>query len=106
MSVHSVADASQKFTCPVVTLIEPETTVAVNVTSLPEATDPPEATVLPPEVIVRVVAVAAGAAQACGVARNKGIIKPMGERIRLQDFNFKADSVFTNRRIRALKNQF
>jgi hypothetical protein len=56
MSVQYAAVASQKFTCPVVTKGVPAFTVAVNVTTLPEAT---VVTTLPPEVAARVVTVAA-----------------------------------------------
>jgi hypothetical protein len=67
-----VAVASQKFTCPVVTFVEPEVTVAVRVTTLPDAT---VVTVLPPELIARVVVVAAPAAalpaQACDAPAKK-----------------------------------
>src|ERR1017187_1875392 len=52
MSVQYVADASQKFTCPVFTDTPPLTTVAVSVNSIPEETD---VTTLPPEVTVNVV---------------------------------------------------
>jgi hypothetical protein len=53
--VQYFAEASQKFTCPVVTAVPPTCTVAVSVTTLPEAT---VVTAPPPEVTVRVVAVA------------------------------------------------
>jgi hypothetical protein len=54
MSVQLLAVASQKFTCPGVTGVEPASTVAVSVTTLPEAT---VVTVLPAEVTARVVEV-------------------------------------------------
>jgi hypothetical protein len=73
MWVHKVAEASQKLTCPMVGLVVPETTDAVSVTSLPEATDPPEATVFPPEVMVRLVVVEAGPAQTSGATKPKNI---------------------------------
>jgi hypothetical protein len=60
MSVQ-YANASQNFTCPIVTAAAPAFTVAVSVTTLPAAT---VVTVLPPDVTARVVVVAAGAAQA------------------------------------------
>ena len=58
-----VADASQNFTWPGFTGVGPETTAAVSVTTVSEATDDtPE----PALVTVSVVVVAAGAAQAFG----------------------------------------
>ena len=38
MSVQYFAVASQKFTCPVVTAVDPAVTVAVSVTTVPEVT--------------------------------------------------------------------
>src|SRR3954453_10499298 len=38
MSVHALTEASQKDTCPTVNEVEPALTVAVNVTTAPEAT--------------------------------------------------------------------
>ena len=61
MSVQYVAAASQNFTCPIVAGVVPANTVAVNVTTLPDAT---VVTAPPPDVTARVVVVAAGAAQA------------------------------------------
>jgi hypothetical protein len=52
MSVQNAAVASQKFTVPFVTAVEPDKTVAVNVTWLGDAT---EVTRLPPEVTASVV---------------------------------------------------
>jgi hypothetical protein len=65
MSVQCAAVASQKVTDPPVTGVEPETTVAVRVTTLPEAT---EETGAPLEVTVSVVVVAPGAAHAGSAA--------------------------------------
>jgi hypothetical protein len=50
--VQNVAVASQKFTVPLVTALVPDTTVAVSVTTLFEAT---EVTGIPPEVTAKVV---------------------------------------------------
>ncbi|MFP5207849.1 MAG: hypothetical protein ACLGRW_01020 [Acidobacteriota bacterium] len=47
MSVQYFADASQNFTCPTVTAALPAFTVALSVTTLPEAT---VVTVVPPDV--------------------------------------------------------
>src|ERR1700759_1423118 len=55
MSVQEAAVASQKFTCPSLSVVAPACTVAVNVTTVPPAT---EDTALPPEVRERVVTVA------------------------------------------------
>jgi hypothetical protein len=63
MSSQYVAVASQKFTRPGVTGVEPATTVAVSVTTAPEAT---VVTALPPDVTPRVVVVGAELATACG----------------------------------------
>jgi hypothetical protein len=57
MSVQYVAAASQKFTWPIVRLIDPEVTAATNVNSLPELRTPPDDTGLAPELIVKVVLV-------------------------------------------------
>ena len=66
-----MADASQKLTCPTLTPVLPDFTVAVSVTTLPEATDPPDAIPAPPELIAKVVVVAEGKAQTCeAVLRN------------------------------------
>src|SRR5215469_1600247 len=54
MSVQLFADASQKFTWPVVICVAPALTEAVSDTTLPDAT---EVTPDPPEVTVKVVAV-------------------------------------------------
>jgi hypothetical protein len=70
MSVQCAADASQKFTCPVVTAVVPVFTVAVSVTTLLDAT---VVTVLPPDATARVVVVAAGAAQARTVPPQRAI---------------------------------
>jgi hypothetical protein len=51
ISVHRIAEASQKFTCPGVTAVVPAITVAVSVTTLPEAIELPDDTGWPPEVI-------------------------------------------------------
>jgi S-adenosylmethionine/arginine decarboxylase-like enzyme len=51
MSVQYLAAASQKFTCPGVTGVVPVVTVAVSVTTLPEAT---VVMTLPPEVTASV----------------------------------------------------
>jgi hypothetical protein len=67
MSAQLVAVASQTFTCPTVTGADPATTVAVNVTTLPEVTVD---TTLPPEVIAKVVVV--GVATAGIAKRNIG----------------------------------
>jgi hypothetical protein len=56
MSVHELTDASQKSTCPAVTGVEPALTVAVKVTTVPEAA---LVTWLLPEAIVSVVFVGA-----------------------------------------------
>jgi hypothetical protein len=61
MSVQYVTEASQKFTCPTVTVVEPEVTAAVSVTLLPEVT---EVTGLNPEVTDRVVVVGTEVANA------------------------------------------
>src|ERR1700756_3104670 len=53
MSVQEAAVASQKFTCPSLSVVTPACTVAVNVTTVPPAT---EDTALAPEVRERVVA--------------------------------------------------
>jgi hypothetical protein len=63
MSVQYVTEASQKFTCPTVTFVEPEVTAAVSVTLLPEGTD---VTGLDPEVTARVVVVGTEVAKAEG----------------------------------------
>jgi hypothetical protein len=55
MSVQKAADASQKFTCPGVTGIPPAFTVAVSVTTLPDAT---VVTAAPPDVTESIVVVA------------------------------------------------
>jgi hypothetical protein len=68
MSEQEGAVASQKLTWPAVTLVEPETTAAVRVTWLPEATD---VTTLPLEVTVSVVVVGVDVAKADGVAADK-----------------------------------
>lgn len=68
MSVQYLAEASQKFTCPVFTLVAPAITVAVSVTTLPEATVVTEP---PPELTARVVVVAPPPAQACGATAKK-----------------------------------
>jgi hypothetical protein len=65
MPAQDVAEASQKLTGPIFSLVVPASTAAVSVISLPDATEPPEAIALPPEVMAKVVVVAAGAAQAC-----------------------------------------
>ena len=57
MSSQYGAVASQKFTCPAVNAEEPDSTVAVKVTTLPELT---EVTGAPAEVKASVVVVAAG----------------------------------------------
>ena len=69
MSVHEVAEASQRFTCPGATAMVPAFTVAVSVIPVPEAIDPPGGTVFPFKVIVNVVAVEAGAAQTGGAPK-------------------------------------
>jgi hypothetical protein len=61
MSVQYVAAASQKFTCPITTAADPDFTIAVSVTTLPEST---VVTVLPADVIAKAVEVSAVAAQA------------------------------------------
>jgi hypothetical protein len=61
--VQYIADASQKFTCPVVNGVDPAVTVAVSVTTLPDDT---VKTGPLPEVTASVVAVAV---LACAVAR-------------------------------------
>jgi len=53
--VHSLADASQKSTWPVVSEFAPTVTLAVSVTAVPDAT---VVTGWPPEVIAMVVVVA------------------------------------------------
>jgi hypothetical protein len=60
--VQYVAVASQKFTVPIVIAVPLLCTVAVNVSTLPEAT---EVTGIPLEVTARVVVVVEGAAHAC-----------------------------------------
>jgi hypothetical protein len=59
--VQIVAEASQKFTCPRVTVDPASLTVALRVTTAGETTVD---TTLPPEVIVKVVLVGAGVANA------------------------------------------
>jgi hypothetical protein len=55
MSVHDAAEASQKYTCPVVTGVAPASTVAVSDTTVPEVT----IVTLPPlDVIANAVVVA------------------------------------------------
>jgi len=54
MSEQYAAEASQKFTCPTVSVAVPAVTVAVSVTTLPEAT---VVTGMPPEVIAKVVVI-------------------------------------------------
>jgi hypothetical protein len=93
MSAQESAKASQKFTCPTVTLVELETTVAVSVTTLPEATDPPDATTLPPDVMVSVVVVAAGPAQAGSVPRKEKAIKPTRRNSWQENLSFMANSI-------------
>jgi hypothetical protein len=73
MSAHNVVDASQKFTCPTVTGVAPAATVAVSVTTLPNAT---EVVALSPElnasvVVVAVCALAAAGIPAISAARNR-----------------------------------
>ena len=63
--MHNIADASQKFTWPVVSTVGPALTVAVSVTMEPDVAD---VTTLPPEVTVSVVDVAGILAAACSVA--------------------------------------
>jgi hypothetical protein len=77
----------------VVTIVEPETTAAVSVTWLPDATDPPDATAFPAEAIVSVVVVAAGAAQACREPRKMRITEPIGKNSWQENFRFNADSM-------------
>ena len=77
-------------TWPVVTVAEPETTAAVSVTSLPEATDPPGATVCPPEVMVRVVVEDADPAQARGVPTQRKAVR-QENRIRRQEVRSRID---------------
>src|SRR5271170_2078408 len=67
-SSQCAAAASQKFTCPGFTGVEPETTVAVRVTTVPAAT---EVTSLPKLVTVSVVVVAAAVAHARGTPKEK-----------------------------------
>jgi hypothetical protein len=57
VAVQLDADASQKATCPTVTVVLPDCTVPVNVTTVPEVT---EETADPIEVTVRFVVVADG----------------------------------------------
>jgi hypothetical protein len=66
MSVQEAAVASQKFTCPSMSVVAPACTVAVNVTTVPPAT---EDTALPPEVRERVVALAWAARTGSGPAQ-------------------------------------
>jgi hypothetical protein len=75
ISVQYFAEASQKLTCPTVTLLEPATTAAVSVTTLPEATDPPDRIVIPPETTVNDVLVAEGPAQACDTPTQKSVTR-------------------------------
>jgi hypothetical protein len=58
-SVQLLAEASQKFTWPTVTAVDPASTVAVSATTLPAAT---VATAPAPEVTANVVTVGGGAA--------------------------------------------
>jgi hypothetical protein len=60
--VQIFAEASQKFTCPVVRFAEPDVTVAVKVNSLPEVKIPPDETEVAPEFIANVVLVGTDAA--------------------------------------------
>jgi hypothetical protein len=70
------AEASQNFTCPGFTGVEPETTVAVSVTTVPAAT---EVTSLPPAfVTVSVVVVAAAVAHAWEVLNSAEIASVAG----------------------------
>src|SRR5579862_3012890 len=55
MSVQCPAVASQNFTCPTVTAVPPDTTVAVRVTTVPDAT---LVTLVPPDVTAKIVMVA------------------------------------------------
>ena len=84
ISVQYVAEASQKLTRPVVTVVEPEITAAVSVTSLPADTDPPAATVWLPEVMVKVVVDDAEPAQACGTPTQRKAVREEN-RIRRQE---------------------
>jgi hypothetical protein len=68
-----VAEASQKFTCPVVNAVAPALTFAISVTTLPKAT---VVTALPPEVTARVVAVAVCAEAAPHVPSTLAISPP------------------------------
>jgi hypothetical protein len=85
MSVQYVAEASQKLTCPVFTLVEPAITVAVSVTTVPEATVVTEP---PPELMARVVVVAPLPAQACDAPASKNIKNAKKTDSRKKTLNF------------------
>jgi hypothetical protein len=64
-SEQTAAPLTQKFTVPLVTAVEPASTVAVSVSWAGDVIDPPEETAVPPLAAVRAVVVAAPEARAC-----------------------------------------